>query len=46
MGIAVLLAIIFAAVQDHPFGFIDGQPPVVTLFPAKNTTFVTGKVTD
>ncbi|KAF8530247.1 transmembrane amino acid transporter protein-domain-containing protein [Hysterangium stoloniferum] len=35
MGIAALLAVIFAAVQDHPFGYIEGKPPTVTLFPAK-----------
>ncbi|KAF8579130.1 hypothetical protein K439DRAFT_1360222 [Ramaria rubella] len=40
MGIAVILAIIFAAIQDHPFGFKEGEDPIVTLFPAKGTTFV------
>jgi hypothetical protein len=43
MGIAALLAVIFAAVQDHPFGYIEGKPPTVTLFPPKGTTFVAGK---
>jgi hypothetical protein len=42
MGIAVLLAMIFAGIQDHPFGYIPGQEPIVTLFPVKGTTFVVG----
>ncbi|KAJ6488493.1 transmembrane amino acid transporter protein-domain-containing protein [Mycena vitilis] len=42
MGIAVLLAIIFAGIQSEPFGFVDGEPPLVTKFPVAGTTFVTG----
>lgn len=42
MGLAVLLAIIFAGVQDHPFGFIVGEDPIVTVIPAKGTTYVAG----
>ncbi|EIW73966.1 hypothetical protein CONPUDRAFT_133595 [Coniophora puteana RWD-64-598 SS2] len=40
--IAVLLAIVFAGVQDHPFGYIVGQEPLVTAFPVKGTTYVSG----
>ena len=43
MGIAVLLAIIFAGVQDHPFGYIAGQEPLVTRLPVKGTTYVSGR---
>lgn len=43
MGLAVLLAVIFAGVQDHPFGFIPGEDPIVTAIPVAGTTFVTGK---
>ncbi|KIJ51173.1 hypothetical protein M422DRAFT_157876 [Sphaerobolus stellatus SS14] len=39
MFLAALLAIIFAAVQDHPFGY-EGDKLIVTLFPVKGTTFV------
>ncbi|KAL6301470.1 transmembrane amino acid transporter protein-domain-containing protein [Sparassis latifolia] len=42
MGIAILLCIIFAGVQDHPFGFIAGQNPIVTAIPIKGTSFVSG----
>ncbi|KDQ50322.1 hypothetical protein JAAARDRAFT_42207 [Jaapia argillacea MUCL 33604] len=42
MGTAVLLAIIFSGVQDHPFGYIAGEAPIVTAWPVKGTTFVTG----
>jgi hypothetical protein len=42
MGIAVLLAIIFAGVQDHPFGYVAGDAPIVTVIPIKGTTFVAG----
>ncbi|KAF8492258.1 transmembrane amino acid transporter protein-domain-containing protein [Gautieria morchelliformis] len=42
MGIAVLLSLIFVAIQDHPFGFIEGKDPIVTMFPIKGTTFVSG----
>ncbi|KAK7035767.1 kinase domain-containing protein [Favolaschia claudopus] len=42
MGIAVLLAIIFSGIQDEPFGYVNGEPPIVTKFPAAGTTFVTG----
>ncbi|THH01335.1 hypothetical protein EW026_g1357 [Hermanssonia centrifuga] len=42
MGIAVLLAMIFAGIQDHPFGYIVGQEPLVTAFPVKGTTYVAG----
>ncbi|EGN97583.1 hypothetical protein SERLA73DRAFT_184341 [Serpula lacrymans var. lacrymans S7.3] len=41
-AIAVLLAIVFSGVQDHPFGFITGQDPIVTAFPIKGTTYVSG----
>ncbi|KAI0263580.1 transmembrane amino acid transporter protein-domain-containing protein [Gloeopeniophorella convolvens] len=42
MGIAVLLAIIFSGVQDHPFGYILGEEPLVTAVPVKGTSYVTG----
>ncbi|KAJ6500588.1 transmembrane amino acid transporter protein-domain-containing protein [Mycena sanguinolenta] len=42
MGIAVLLAIIFAGIQSEPFGFIAGEPPIVTKVPVAGTTFVAG----
>lgn len=42
MGLAVLLAIIFAGIQDHPFGYIEGDEPTFTAFPAPGTTFVSG----
>lgn len=43
MGIAVLLAIIFAGIQSEPFGYIAGEAPIVTKFPVAGTTFVTGE---
>lgn len=42
MGIAVLLAIVFAGVQDHPFGYVAGDEPIVHLFAPKGTTYVAG----
>lgn len=42
MGVAVLLAIIFAGIQDHPFGYIAGQEPLVTRLPVPGTTYVAG----
>ncbi|KAI0343711.1 hypothetical protein BDW22DRAFT_1356239 [Trametopsis cervina] len=42
MGIAVLLAIIFSGIQDHPFGYIAGQEPLVTRLPVPGTTYVAG----
>lgn len=42
MGIAVLLAIIFSGVQDHPFGYT-GDAPIVTAVPVKGTTYVMGE---
>ncbi|KAJ7043090.1 transmembrane amino acid transporter protein-domain-containing protein [Mycena alexandri] len=42
MGIAVLLAIIFSGIQSEPFGFVDGEFPIVTKFPVAGTTFVAG----
>ncbi|KAH7886490.1 transmembrane amino acid transporter protein-domain-containing protein [Phlebopus sp. FC_14] len=42
-GLAILLAIIFAGIQDHPFGYVPGQEPIVTAFPVIGTTFVSGK---
>ena len=44
MGIAVLLAIIFAGIEDKPFGYTPelGEPKA-TLFPVKGTTFVQGE---
>ncbi|KAM5545046.1 hypothetical protein V8D89_001157 [Ganoderma adspersum] len=42
MGIAVLLAIIFAGVEDHPYGWKPGADPIVTLWPVKGTTFIAG----
>ena len=38
----MLLAIIFAGVEDHPFGWTPGNDPIVTLWPVKGTTFVAG----
>ena len=42
MGISVLLAIIFSGVQSHPFGYVDGEEPLVTVIPVKGTSFVMG----
>jgi hypothetical protein len=42
MGIAVILAIVFAGIQDHPFGYIPGKEPIVTVIPVKGTTYVMG----
>ncbi|KAG6819426.1 hypothetical protein H0H93_011984 [Arthromyces matolae] len=42
MGIAVLLAMIFAGVQSHPAGYILGSEPIVTVIPVKGTGFVGG----
>ncbi|RDB21777.1 N amino acid transport system protein [Hypsizygus marmoreus] len=42
MGIAVLLAIIFAGAQSHPAGYIPGSEPIVTAIPLKGTTFIAG----
>lgn len=41
MGIAVLLAVIFSGVQDFPAGF-NGVPPLVTAFPVKGSTYISG----
>lgn len=42
MGIAVLLAIIFAGIQSHPAGYIPGDEPLVTIVAGKGTTYVLG----
>ncbi|KAJ8091719.1 hypothetical protein PM082_020954 [Marasmius tenuissimus] len=42
MGIAVLLAIIFAGIQDHPAGYKEGEEPIVNAFALPGTTFVSG----
>lgn len=42
MGIAVLLAIIFVGIQDHPFGYVEGQGPTVHVVAEKGTGFVLG----
>lgn len=42
MFLAALLATIFSAVQPHPFGYKEGDTLIVTLFPVKGTTFVSG----
>ncbi|KAJ7460949.1 transmembrane amino acid transporter protein-domain-containing protein [Mycena galericulata] len=42
MGIAVLLAIVFSGIQSEPFGYISGEPPIVSKFPIAGTTFVSG----
>jgi hypothetical protein len=42
MGLAVLLAIIFAGIQGNPAGFIAGQAPIVTKWPLPGTTYVSG----
>ncbi|CDR40735.1 CYFA0S05e03840g1_1 [Cyberlindnera fabianii] len=42
MFIAVLLAMIFAGVQSHPFGFEEGTPVVWHLWPQEGTTYVQG----
>lgn len=41
MFIAVLLAMIFVGVQDHPYKY-DGSPVVFRAFPEKGTTYVDG----
>jgi hypothetical protein len=43
MGIAVLLSVVFSAIQSEPFGYIAGEPPIVTMFPVVGTTYVSGK---
>lgn len=43
MGIAVLLAIIFAGIQDHPFGYIEGQEPTIHIVAPAGTGFVMGE---
>lgn len=40
--VSVLLAAIFAAVEDHPEGYPKFGEPVVLVVPAKGTTFVAG----
>ncbi|KAK7438609.1 hypothetical protein VKT23_017943 [Stygiomarasmius scandens] len=42
MGIAVLLAIIFAGIEGHPFGYTPGDEPLVTVIPVRGTSFVSG----
>ncbi|KAI0033224.1 transmembrane amino acid transporter protein-domain-containing protein [Vararia minispora EC-137] len=43
MGIAVLLAIIFSGIQDHPFGYTaELGEPIVTVIPVKGTTYIAG----
>ena len=44
MGLAVVLSIIFAGVQKHPFGYISGSEPIVTVIPIKGTTYVAGEL--
>ena len=44
MGIAVLLAMIFAGIQDHAFGDVVGDEPLVTVIPVKGTTYVAGMI--
>lgn len=41
MFIAVLLSMIFAGVQSHPYGY-NGTPVVFRAFPAEGTSFVSG----
>ncbi|CCH41201.1 Auxin transporter protein 1 [Wickerhamomyces ciferrii] len=41
MFVAVILSIVFAAIQDHPEGF-DGTPVHWNLWPEKGTTYVSG----
>lgn len=43
MAIAILLGIVFSGVQKHPFGYIEGEEPIFTVFPVTGTTYVTGK---
>lgn len=43
MGIAVLLAIIFAGIQNHPYAYIVGSEPLVTVIPVKGTSYVVGE---
>ncbi|KAJ5975072.1 neutral amino acid permease [Penicillium waksmanii] len=41
--ISILLAVIFAGIQDHPFGWTEAKgDPVIRNFPAPGTTFVQG----
>ncbi|CEP22714.1 MTR1 [Cyberlindnera jadinii] len=42
MFIAVLLAMIFSGVQDHPDNFIEGEPVKWHLWPQEGTTYVSG----
>jgi Na+/proline symporter len=42
MFIAVLLAVVFVGIQDHPGGYKEGIEPIVTNFPLPGTTFVAG----
>lgn len=41
MFIAVILAMVFAGVQSHPFGY-DGTPVEFRAFPAKGTSYIDG----
>lgn len=41
--ISVILATIFAGIQDHPAGFsVEDGNPIVTAVPILSTTFVSG----
>ncbi|KZO95842.1 hypothetical protein CALVIDRAFT_549934 [Calocera viscosa TUFC12733] len=42
MFLAVILAIVFSGIQDHPFGYVAGQEPIVTAIPITGTSFVAG----
>ncbi|KAJ7252974.1 transmembrane amino acid transporter protein-domain-containing protein [Mycena rebaudengoi] len=46
MGISVLLAVVFSAIQNEPFGYLPGEPSVVITFPVVGTTFISGKELD
>ncbi|GAV49369.1 hypothetical protein ZYGR_0P00120 [Zygosaccharomyces rouxii] len=41
MFVSVILAMVFAGVQSHPYGY-DGTPVVYKAFPVKGTTYVSG----
>ncbi|KAH7921683.1 hypothetical protein BV22DRAFT_1071856 [Leucogyrophana mollusca] len=40
--VAIVLAIVFAGVQSHPFGYVEGVEPLVTAWPVKGTTYISG----
>ena len=42
--VVIVLAIVFAGVQSHPFGYVEGVEPLVTAWPVKGTTYISGEL--